>query len=136
MEKQPTILVIDDSKEFRTIYRDRLLGEGFLVRDAANGEEGLKVLLGEHIDLVLLDIAMPKIDGEGLLSIIRKNTTLAHLPVVILTVFDERILLHDRLMQMGANAYLTKGKNPPNEVIDEIRKLLHVSFSKSNPPQT
>lgn len=126
-EHNKTILVIDDSKEFRTIYCDRLLSEGFVVIDAANGEEGYKILQEKHVDLVILDIAMPKVDGPELLALIRGNPLLARIPVIILTVFDERVLLYSKVMEAGASGYLVKGKTSPGEVVGEIRKLLGVA---------
>ena len=124
MNQKQTILVIDDSKQLRNVYSDRLLKEGYIVREAKNGEEGYADLLDNQIDLVLLDVAMPKMNGIELLSLIRSNPSLAHVPVIILTVFDERIAFHDKLLEAGANAYLVKEKTPLDDVIKTVQEQL------------
>jgi|GEM_PF-5498474 len=127
MGTSPIILVVDDSKQLRNAYRERLLQEGFIVREAINGELGYSDLLANPIDLVLLDVAMPKMNGIELLSLIRSNPRIAHIPVIILTVFDERIAFHDKLLEAGANAYLVKEKTAIDDVIAEVHAQLKIA---------
>ena len=108
MSQKFTILVIDDSKQLRNVYRERLEQEGFTVREASNGEQGFKELLENPVDLVLLDVAMPKMNGIQTLSLISNTPRTAKIPVIILTVFDERIAFHDKLLEAGAYAYIVK----------------------------
>lgn len=122
-----TILIIDDSREFRTIYRDRLISAGYDVRESSNGAEGIRDLGAHHTDLVLLDVAMPQMGGIEVLKAIRGNPLFRNLPVIMVTVFDERTYLYDELLEAGANAYLVKGKTTPDEVIGEVDKLLEMT---------
>jgi two-component system chemotaxis response regulator CheY len=98
------ILVVDDSSVMRAIIIKTLrlshlsLGE---VREAANGQEALKVLDGNWIDLALVDINMPIMDGEEMIDRIRQNPATADLPVIIVSTEGSEIR-KERLMQKGA----------------------------------
>ena len=98
------ILVVDDSSVMRAIIIKTLrlshlsLGK---VREAANGQEALKVLDGNWIDLALVDINMPVMDGEEMIDRIRQNPATADLPVIIVSTEGSEIR-KERLMQKGA----------------------------------
>ncbi len=71
------ILVVDDEKNIRDMYTSLLVSEGFKVIEASNASETNEILKKEDIDLVLLDIKMPDVDGETLSEVIQmfhKNT--------------------------------------------------------------
>ncbi len=129
MNQSETILVVDDSKQLRSAYRERLEQEGFIVREASNGELGYKDLMENHVDLVLLDVAMPKMNGIETLSLIRSNPKTVKIPVIILTVFDEHIAFHDKLLEAGANAYFVKEKTAIDDVIKEVHTQLKLSVT-------
>ncbi len=66
------ILVIDDEERVRRVYVRTLVEEGMLVREAQDASEALNILIREDIDLVLLDIKMPQIDGKVVFEVIRE----------------------------------------------------------------
>ena len=77
------ILVVDDDKHTRMLLRAILENDNYTVLTATNGEEALEVLDREHVDLVVLDIMMPKMDGYEFTKLIRKtNETL---PILMVT---------------------------------------------------
>jgi signal transduction histidine kinase/CheY-like chemotaxis protein len=101
---QGTVLVIDDDPSARDIVV-RLLGrEGFRVLTAASGEEGLRLARGSRPDVITLDVLMPGIDGWAVLTALKADPVLAGIPVIMLTVVDDRELGY----VLGATEYLVK----------------------------
>ncbi|HTL04510.1 MAG TPA: GAF domain-containing protein [Gemmatimonadales bacterium] len=99
-----SVLVIDDDPAGRQLLHRMLAKEGFRVLEAANGEEGLALARAEHPDVITLDVLMPGLDGWGVLAALKDDPVLAAIPVVMLTVADERHLG----FSLGAAEYLTK----------------------------
>ena len=81
-----TILLIDDDGETRVTLRDFLIGQGFAVQTARDGQHALHVLDKLDVpDLILLDYKMPVMDGKQFLSVIRRTPRLQSIPVVLLS---------------------------------------------------
>lgn len=114
-----TILVAEDDPDIRTLLELYLKSSGYQVRTAANGIQALEILHRQKIDLALLDIMMPEMDGYALTREIRSFSSM---PVLFLTAKDqdcEKILGLD----LGADGYLTKPFNPL-EVVAHVRSAL------------
>jgi len=77
------VLIIDDERLFRTLVADHLTKEGYRVVAAPGGEEGLKTLAAEPVDVVLLDLIMPGLDGMEVLRLIKRDRP--ELPVIMVT---------------------------------------------------
>ncbi len=99
-----TVLVIDDDPATRDLLARMLGKEGFRVLEAANGEDGIRLARAERPDAITLDVLMPGLDGWGVLAALKDDPALASIPVVMLTVTDERNLG----FALGAAEYLTK----------------------------
>lgn len=114
-----TILIIEDELKIRFLLRDYLKSEGFNVLEASDGDEGIFVFKNNKIDLILLDIMMPKIDGITVLETIR---TVSDLPIILLTAKGQE---EDKLFgyEMGADDYVTKPFSP-KILIAKIKALL------------
>ena len=114
-----TILIIEDELKIRFLLRDYLKSEGFNVLEASDGDEGIFVFKNNKIDLILLDIMMPKIDGITVLETIR---TVSDLPIILLTAKSQE---EDKLFgyEMGADDYVTKPFSP-KILIAKIKALL------------
>jgi DNA-binding response OmpR family regulator len=82
------ILVVEDDKKYREILSETLTQEGFLVLTAENGEEGIIIAEKQEIDLILLDLLMPKVDGVTFYYRL-KNILKKHVPVIVLTNLAE-----------------------------------------------
>ena len=117
-ELAPRILVVDDSPDFAELVKRLLRNEGMAAVTCAGGGEALAILNAERFDAVILDIAMPGIDGYEVLRQLRLTTRTAHLPVILLSGKSRREDV-EKGLEMGATYYLTK---PFNES-DLIRKL-------------
>jgi hypothetical protein len=98
------VLVIDDDPEVRRLLARMLSKDGFRVVEAADGEQGLALARSEHPDVITLDVLMPGMDGWGVLAALKNDPALAAIPVVMLSIMDERNLGYS----LGAAEYLTK----------------------------
>ena len=114
-----TILIIEDEIRIRFLLKDYLLSEGFSVIEACDGEEGLKVFKNNNVDLILLDIMMPKIDGLTVLENIR---TVSDIPIILLTAKSQE---EDKLYgyDIGADDYITKPFSP-KILVAKVKALL------------
>lgn len=110
MNENQTILIIDDIQENIDILERQLTAAGFNVLTANKAPKGLHILKKEHIELVLLDIHMPIIDGITLLSNIREDKSLSHVAVLMVTA-DEDVKMALKCMKKGACGYITKPYN-------------------------
>jgi CheY-like chemotaxis protein len=98
------VLVIDDDPGVRDLLRRSLGKDGFQVVAAANGEEGLRMAREVRPDAITLDVMMPQMDGWTALAALKADPQLAEIPVVMLTIVDERSVGYS----LGAADYLTK----------------------------
>jgi GAF domain-containing protein/DNA-binding response OmpR family regulator/anti-sigma regulatory factor (Ser/Thr protein kinase) len=99
-----TVLVIDDEPAIRDLMQRFLTREGFRVVTAAGGEEGLRRARELRPDAITLDVMMPGMDGWAVLSALKADPVVADIPVVMLTIVDDRNLGY----ALGAADYLTK----------------------------
>lgn len=113
------ILIIEDETRIRFLLRDYFLKENFNIIEASDGDEGLNIFIKNKIDLVILDIMMPKIDGITVLDMIRKVSSV---PVILLTAKSQE---EDKLFgyEMGADDYITKPFSP-KILIAKVKALL------------
>jgi GAF domain-containing protein/CheY-like chemotaxis protein len=99
-----TVLVIDDEAAVRDLMQRFLIKEGFRVVTAASGEEGLRWARELRPDAITLDVMMPGMDGWAVLSALKADPDVAEIPVIMLTIVDDRNLGY----ALGASDYLTK----------------------------
>ena len=81
-----TILIVEDEIRIRFLLRDYLKKDGFNVLEASDGEEALNIYSQTNVDLLILDVMMPKIDGFNVCKAIRK---VSNVPIIILTAKSE-----------------------------------------------
>lgn len=118
------ILVVDDEIVNRMVLCQLLHKRGFDVAQAENGQQALQLLLNETFDLVLLDLAMPGLNGIQTSRLLRQARSKMELPVIIVTSSDDRQQLLDAF-QNGANDYITKPVDP-DVVIARIHSQLQL----------
>lgn len=119
------ILVVDDDKDILRLVRSYLEKAGYAVFSAHNGETALHILRREKPDLLVLDLMLPDRDGWDITRIIRGDTHLSGLPIIMLTA---RVEDSDKIvgLEIGADDYITKPFNP-REVVARVRALLRRS---------
>ncbi len=110
------ILIADDQPNIRRLYEYTLEKNGYRPFVAADGEEALKIFGEQHIDLVILDIMMPKLDGYGCLKAMRESGI--NVPVLMITARDSAEDLRKSFL-LGTDDYMTKP-------VDETEMLLRI----------
>jgi two-component system cell cycle response regulator DivK len=105
------ILVVDDQEDLRGVLRDLLIGSGYTVIEAADGEAGVAKANSDRPDLILMDIQMPVIDGYEATRLIKIDPDLKPIPIVAVSSFamkgDE-----EKARAAGCNHYVTKPYSP------------------------
>ena len=125
MNKKKTILVVEDEKSIRQAMVDLLNIKGFTTLEGKNGEEGLKIALAEHPDLILLDVLMPDMDGMTMLKKVREDSWGRDVPVIILTNLnpaDEQVIKD--IVTNKPLHYFIKSDWNIHDIIKEINKVL------------
>jgi len=99
-----TVLVVDDEPAARDLMSRYLIKEGFRVETAASGEDGLRLARALRPNVITLDVIMPGMDGWAVLSALKADPELADIPVIMLTMMDQKNLGY----ALGAADYMTK----------------------------
>ena len=117
------ILVVDDSITVRELERQLLQSRGYAVDVAVDGMDGWNAVRGTPYDLIVTDVDMPRMDGIGLVSLIKADPARREIPVVIVSYKDRE---EDRLrgLDAGANRYLTKSSFHDETFVDTIVDLI------------
>jgi DNA-binding response OmpR family regulator len=104
MPDSSTILLVDDEDSVQKLLAYPLEREGFRVLQARDGEEALERFASEHVDLVVLDIMLPKLDG---LEVCKRLRAESEVPIIMLTARDDEL---DKVLglELGADDYITK----------------------------
>lgn len=106
-----TILIVDDNELNLDLLNRRLMREGHRILQARDGQAALSILREGSIDLVLLDIMMPVLDGYQTLAAIKADTALLDIPVIMLTAVNE-VESAATCIERGADDYICKPFNP------------------------
>jgi len=121
-EKQK-ILMIEDDRFLRKIYRDKLTKAGFEFIEATNGIEGTNKVISERPDLVLLDLILPRKNGFDVLIDMKSNKNTKDIPVIILSNLGQESDVK-RGLALGAQDYLVKTEISLSEVVDRVKEWL------------
>lgn len=119
--KERVVLLVDDSAQSRSIYRNKLVLDGFTVIEASDGIEALKCLQERKPDLVILDLWMEGIDGFKLLQLMNLNPDLKGIPVIILSA---RSVPGDiqKAFALGAKDFLPKMTTTPVKLSERVKE--------------
>ncbi len=115
------LLVVEDNDDLRT-YIVNLFSENFRVLEATDGKSGLELTINEIPDLIITDLMMPNINGLGLCKVIKADSRVCHIPIILLTAkadLDSRIEGYET----GADEYIAKPFSP-NELKARVNNLL------------
>src|SRR5262249_27578162 len=129
MAAEATILLVDDEESIQKLLTFPLEREGYRVVPARDGEEALKRFSETPVDLVVLDVMLPKIDG---LEVCRRLRTTSAVPIIMLTARDDEV---DKVLglELGADDYITKPFSI-REFRSRIRAVLRRAAHPSPPP--
>ncbi len=107
----PHALIIDDSSTARMYYREILEGANCVVDEAINGFEGLEKAMNQSVDLILVDVNMPKMDGYTFLEQLRRAPELQSVPAIMIST-EAGDADREKAYAAGANFYLVKPVGP------------------------
>ncbi|MDR3188010.1 MAG: response regulator [Prevotellaceae bacterium] len=127
------LLIVEDDVDMRKFLRDSLSGE-YRIAEAANGEEGLRLLHRQAVDVIICDIMMPVMDGITLTQKVKENVHFSHIPVILLTAKIDKTSKVEGI-KTGADAYIEKPFSPQMltaqlQNLVETRKKLRKKFSE------
>ncbi len=116
------ILLVDDDKEVVRLMRAYLQQAQYKVSTAYDGQTAVHLIRHEKPDLILLDLMLPDLDGYDITRIVRRDPSLQHIPIIMLTA---RVGDTDKIvgLELGADDYVTKPYNP-REVVARVRARL------------
>lgn len=129
MREKPTILVVDDEPKNVKLLEAQLATKGYEVATAANGEEALQRVSERSIDVILLDVMMPGLDGFEVTRRLRASAQTRLIPIVLVTALGET---EDRIkgIEAGCDDFISKPFSI-NEVLARVKTLLTLSYYRS-----
>jgi CheY-like chemotaxis protein len=126
--QRPLVLVVEDYQDAREMYGEYLRFSGFDVIEASNGLEAIEQATVQQPDIVLMDLALPKMDGWEATRQLKSDARTKSIPIVALT--GHALAGHaDSALKAGCDAFVTK-PCLPDALVAEIRRMLGVSRKK------
>lgn len=116
-----TVLLVEDDRSLRRYLEIILQKAGYTVITAGDGLEAMKIALTTRVEAVVTDAIMPHINGHELCRLLRRQSSLARLPVILLSGLEEASTM--TAQQDGADIYMSKPVNP-NELINCLERLI------------
>ena len=128
------ILIVDDEEDILELIEFNLVREGYRVTGVLTGEDAIKTIQNEKIDLMVLDLMLPGIDGFEVIGQIKNNPGIPDVPIIILSAKGEEADVVTGL-ELGADDYVSKPFSP-RILIARVRSLLRrKTFSKTKEPE-
>lgn len=123
-DEKKKILIVDDEKDMREILGNKFSVEGFSVFLAKDGEEGLKLAFKNHPSAILLDIAMPNMDGIQVLKNLRNDNWGNKVPIILLTNISD-INKIEEARKLGIQEYMLKAEWKMGQVVNQVKKIIY-----------
>jgi DNA-binding response OmpR family regulator len=124
-EKGSSILIVEDDPVLLHMYTEKFTFEGFSVITAKDGDEAFKQALSQNINVILLDIMLPRVSGTDFLEKFRAEPKGKTIPVIALTNLaeDEE---KQRAIKLGVEVYLVKAMQTPEQVVETVKKCIKI----------
>jgi DNA-binding response OmpR family regulator len=119
-EKKKKILVVDDEPELRELLKEYLSERGFSIKTAADGKDALNVLDKNRVDVIVLDVVMPNMDGFAFLKKFKSSPKSSGVPVIMLTCKNENESV-EKGIELQADFYLPKPVD-----LDNLRNFIEM----------
>ena len=123
------VLIVDDTVDAREMYAEYLAAHGFRVATARDGESGISAATASRPGVIVMDLAMPKIDGITAIRHLKSDARTQDVPVILLTGYPFKAI-EDGALEAGADAFLTK-PCLPEDLEAHVQRLLD-----TRPPTT
>jgi two-component system sensor histidine kinase and response regulator WspE len=127
--RRKRVLVVEDSLTVRELERKLIESGGFEVEVAVDGADGWNAVRVGHFDLVVTDVDMPRIDGIGLVTLIKQDPRLSNTPVMIVS-YKDREEDRRRGLEAGADFYLTKGSFHDETLLQAVHDLVGAAIAQ------
>lgn len=124
LPKKKKILIIEDDQSLLDTYQDKFSSEGFSVRTAMNGKDGLEAAKKENPDIILLNLLMPVMDGMTMLKKLRESDWGKNLPVIILTNINDMSKVAEAAAS-GVFEYLVKQDCRIEDLVNKVNEKLN-----------
>jgi CheY-like chemotaxis protein len=131
VSETPTVLVVDDDPVIRRLIKVNLELEGFDVAEAVDGQAALDAIAVRTPDVVVLDVAMPRVDGLATTAALRADPATSDIKIVIVSARAQQADVR-RGIEVGADSYLTKPFEP-EALIRCVRELAERATTKDAP---
>lgn len=118
-----TVLVVDDDRFYGNICKVKLTKEGYNVIVMTNGSWALKTLSEKKVDLMLLDLVMPEMDGFETLKALKSDEKYKNIPVIVLSNLGQPEDLK-KAIQLGADDYMIKTIIPIQKMVEKVRSRI------------
>ena len=125
------VLVVEDDPDSLEIVTRTLERAGHIALSAANGWEGLLALDAQHVDVIVLDLMMPGMNGNAFLRIIRNDQRRKSLPVIVLTALNSGEVLRT-VSDLGVQEWLLKADYTSQQLTDAVQRLSVPAATRSN----
>ena len=116
------ILIVDDERRNRELLEVMLAPDGFQLQSAASGEEALAMVAAHALDLILLDVMMPGMDGYEVTSRLKGHASTKHIPIIMITALNDRDA-RLRGLTAGVEEFLTKPADRAELTVRVSRRL-------------
>jgi len=117
------ILIAEDEAILSTLLEKKLIEEGYQIFVAEDGEKTMEILNKEKVDLLLLDIIMPKKSGFEVMEEMKKDSKLSKIPIIIISNSGQPVEL-SKIKELGAKDWLIKTEFAPQEVVEKVKKQI------------
>ena len=117
------ILIAEDEAILSTLLEKKLIEEGYQIFVAEDGEKTMEILNKEEVDLLLLDIIMPKKSGFEVMEEMKKDSKLSKIPIIIISNSGQPVEL-SKIKELGAKDWLIKTEFSPQEVVEKVKKQI------------
>ena len=131
-DRPKSVLIVEDMDDNRAIYVALLAHYGYRVIEAADGATGVERARAEVPDLILMDIALPRMDGWTATAHIKADPALSHIPVVVVTAHT-RPEDRERAVTAGCSSFLIKPVEP-RRVLEEVRRFIGPATDSQESP--
>ncbi|MCJ7786940.1 response regulator [Patescibacteria group bacterium] len=118
-----TILFIEDESSLQKTFSDFLSPEGYEIISALDGETGLRLAKEKNLDLILLDLILPKVHGFEVLKELKTDPKTKEIPIIVLTNLEGMGDV-EKAIELGATTYLVKDQYTLEEVVEKIKEII------------
>lgn len=125
MDNKKTVLIVEDDVILSKALKEKFQNEGFAVLTAFDGNEGLKIAISQHPQIITLDLLMPIKDGINFMDEIRQDKWGKTVPIIILTNYEASDEIVSKVIKDQPSFYLIKSNTKLENIIQKVKEILN-----------